>query len=1018
MKSVLIVAFCITIPCAMSAFGQQAAKTPPVATPADIEQFEKKVRPLLVDNCVACHSGDHPQGGLRFDPIDAAFKGGAHGSAIVPGDPDKSLMIQAVRRARGIAAMPPSNHLSPEQVAILTDWVQRGAPIPAKKSATVVTKGFPLAQRRQFWSYRPVKRPVVPVVKNRQVIFNPIDAFLQAKREANGLTVAPPTDKNTLIRRVTYDLTGLPPTPQEVNAFLADKSPNAYEKVVDRLLASPHYGERWARHWLDLTRYAESLGHEFDFSIFNAHHYRDYVIRSFNADVPYDQFIREHLAGDLMSSPRRDPTSGVNESLLATGFFFLGEGKHSPVDVRQEQSDRIDNQIDVLGKTFLAQTLACARCHDHKFDPIPTRDYYALYGILKSSRYQQAFTTPDSVFKVAKEAISEQKRSYDRVALAARWRDNLASLDDTQLLKTLQDPKVNDALSKANGTPIAPLTKWVPSGPAFTSLSAPGDLILSGSMLPALIARPAANSARLSRAFQGVLRSPTFTIDKDFLHLRLAGQGGRISVVVDNFMMIRDPLYGVLGQGVDNPSLQWRTIDLKTWKGHEAYIELADSSVPIPGTVDYPVLPKEAYQPGNTWISLTDAVLSDTANPAARSLYHPGAPSDIRKILTETLDRWAQDRTTSMDVTGLTWWNELLQARLLNLSPLAEVTARVAKIEASIPAPERALAICDGTGRDERIFVRGSHKTPGDVAPRLQLASLFTEAAPMPAIAGSGRRELAERIASPTHPLTARVMVNRLWKHHFGTGIVASTDDFGHMGEKPSHPELLDWLASEFVGQGWSLKKMNRLIVLSNAYRMKSAATDVAAEKKDPRNIYLHRMPVRRLEAEQVRDGLLAVSGRLDSTLYGPSVHPYLMGQDGRGYPPTGSLDGDGRRTIYQEVRRNFPSLFLMAFDFPTPFTTIGRRTVSNVPAQSLTLMNSDFVWQQSEVWADRMLKTQKDASIETKIRFLYETAFARPPSIAERDVIQAYLNGKNDRTTWTEICHALYNAKEFIYVF
>ncbi|MEI6431719.1 MAG: DUF1553 domain-containing protein, partial [bacterium] len=231
-------------------------------------------------------------------------------------------------------------------------------------------------------------------------------------------------------------------------------------------------------------------------------------------------------------------------------------------------------------------------------------------------------------------------------------------------------------------------------------------------------------------------------------------------------------------------------------------------------------------------------------------------------------------------------------------------------------------------------------------------------------------------------------------------------------------PELLDWLASEFVGQGWSLKKMNRLIVLSNAYRMKSAATDVAAEKKDPRNIYLHRMPVRRLEAEQVRDGLLVVSGRLDSTLYGPSVHPYLMGQDGRGYPPTGSLDGDGRRTIYQEVRRNFPSLFLMAFDFPTPFTTIGRRTVSNVPAQSLTLMNSDFVWQQSEVWADRMLKTQKDASIETKIRFLYETAFARPPSIAERDVIQAYLNGKNDRTTWTEICHALYNAKEFIYVF
>jgi hypothetical protein len=991
--------------------------TPLKSTPTvDSEFFEKNVRPILADNCVSCHSGTQPMGGLRFDPITEIQKGNAKGPVIIPGDPEKSRLLRAVRHLPGIASMPPDGKLTDEQIATLTEWVRQGAPLPAAQSpAKSAVAGFPLNERRQYWAYLPVKRPPVPVVKNKNVLRNPIDAFLQAKREASGIRPAPPADKRTLIRRVTYDLIGLPPTPAEVDTFLADSSPNAYEKVVDRLLASPHYGERWARHWLDLVRYAESLGHEFDFSIFNAYRYRDYVIRAFNEDLPYNQFVGEHLAGDLLPHPRRDPTTGINESLLATGFFWFGEGKHSPVDVRQEQADHIDNQIDVLGKTFLAQTISCARCHNHKFDPIPTRDYYALYGILKSSRYQQAIIDSPTVFDVPREKIRHEKKTLDCILLASQWLADLKALPDDRLTEVLSTL----ATVNMQGRSLAPFSDWKASGPAFSPLAQPGDLVFSAENTPELMARPTAHSALFSRRFEGVLRSPTFTLQNDYLHLRVAGKGGRVSLIIDNFMMIREPLYGALNQTFDDPTPHWRTIDVRRWKGQEAYIEVADSSVPNPGTTDTPVLPVKATQPNDTWISLYDALLSDIEEPRPQTSAPPWKNNEeARDAMNSTLQRWAQNQVTERDASALTAWNALLQAGLLDTSAFPPVTKKIAEIEATIPVPQRALAICEGTGRDEHVFVRGNPKTPGEDAPRLRLAVCFTENQMVPPSPGSGRLELANWITSPTHPLAARVMVNRLWKHHFGTGIVSTPDDFGHMGEKPSNPALLDWLASEFVRQGWSIKRMQRLMVLSDTYRMSSRATDPDAERKDPKNTLLHRMPVRRLEAEAVRDALLAVSGRLSGKMYGPSIHPYLDGQDGRGIPPTGPLDGDGRRTIYLEVRRNFPSLFLMAFDFPTPFTTIGRRTVSNVPTQSLTLMNSDFVWQQADVWAQRLQKASGNAPQESKIRMLYQMAYARPPRPEETVAILHYLNGHDDQSAWTDVCHALYNAKEFIYVF
>ncbi|GAB4466874.1 MAG: PSD1 and planctomycete cytochrome C domain-containing protein [Armatimonadaceae bacterium] len=997
--------------------GQQEAATAPPASSEEIAFFENKVRPVLAENCLSCHSGSQALAGLRLDDLSGLRGSGSKVAVVVPGKPEESRLIRAIRHDTGIAAMPPSGKLKPEQIAALTEWVRRGAVLPrVSPAAPKADSGFPLKERRQHWAYRPVQRPAIPKVQAASWVTNPVDAFLLAELEAQGLAPAPAADRRTLLRRVTFDLTGLPPTPAEMASFLADKSPDAYTKVVERLLASPAYGERWARHWLDLVRYGESLGHEFDFTIFNAYQYRDYVIRAFNADVPYNRMVQEHFAGDLLPDPRRNPKTGINESILGTGFFWLGEGKHSPVDIRQEQADRIDNMIDVVGKTFLAQTLACSRCHDHKFDPIPARDYYALYGILKSSRYQQAHVDAPETFAAPMQKMQAVHRSLNRAVLAGVWQANVASLPDDKVLAAA-NPK---APQGKPGKPIAPLATWRATGQAFAVPGKPGDLLLTGDpKKPALmlLARPTATSAALSRRLEGALRSPTFTIDSDFLHLRLAGQGSRIHIVVDNFLLIRDPICGPLFQSVNDPKVQWRTVDLRMWKGREAYIELSDSPVPNLAGIDAQELPAEAGKPNDHWLMLTDAVLSNDRQPPAQTMgLASQSASEVRAALRTALERWGQGQVTSADTAALETLNTLLRDGLLDVSPLSDTAARLAAIEATVPAPTRALAMCDGTGRDESVFVRGSHKTLGERTPRLQIATCFTETKPL-VPKGSGRLEFANMIVSPQHPLTARVMVNRIWKHHFGVGIVPTVDDFGWMGEKPSHPELLDWLASEFVRQGWSIKQMHRLIVHSAAYRMRSTASDPKAETKDPKNTLLHRANVRRLEAEAIRDSILTVSGRLDRTLYGPSVYSYVPERDGRGAPPQGPLDGNGRRTIYLSVRRNFLSPFLLAFDFPTPFTTIGRRTVSNVPAQALALMNGEFVRQQAQVWAERSLKDSPQFTPSQRVNTLYLQAFGRYPTDAERSALIGYLGNRNDATAWADICHALFNVKEFVYV-
>ncbi|CAN5898113.1 PSD1 and planctomycete cytochrome C domain-containing protein [soil metagenome] len=946
-----------------------------VADPGDraaLEAFEKTVRPILIDRCVSCHGPDEQKGGLRLDSRASALEiGGGSGPVVVPGNPADSLLIEAIGY-ESFVQMPPRSKLLDEEIEALTRWVETGAhwpEAPEGADADPDSPEFDLQARRDaHWSFQPVRRPPLPDVLDEDWPRNPIDHFLLARLESEGLRPAPEADRRTLLRRVSFSLTGLPPNPEEIERFLAVESPDAFEKVVDRLLDSPQYGERWARHWLDLVRFAETSGHEFDYDILSAWRYRDYVVRAFNDDLPFDEFVNEHVAGDLLADPRRHRTEGTNESILATAFLFLAEGTHSPVDVEEDMRDRIDNQIDVLGKAFLGLTVACARCHDHKFDPISTADYYALAGYLQSTRHQYAPIDPPG-------------RIERRVAELETIQSEIARhlLEAGQLTADRPTRPEDSNATLFEDFDGAEYQGWYASGHAFgTGPTRNGEMLIrSGEGGPKLVplAPGWAHSGRISDRLVGVLRSPNFKIERPYFHYWAAGRGGRINVVVDTFAKIRSPIYGGLTVCVDQEDRPgWVTQDVRMWVGHHAYIELGDG-----GTADY-TTGSSALLPGDGYLALDSIWFSDDRQPPSVA---GGKP----------------------------------QGEAIEPSPeLADRVERFLRIEAEIPEPTLALAAADGSGREVPVHIRGSPRSLGEVVPRRFLKALDDEPPPAPA-ESSGRLDLARRIADPSNPLTARVLVNRLWQHHFGRGLVGSPDDFGAMGQPPSHPELLDWLADEFVQGGWSIKRMHRLILSSNAYRMASSPCP-EADAIDPTNALLHRQNLRRLEAEAIRDAILTVSGRLDPTLGGPSVPPHLTPfMEGRGRPQeSGPLDGNGRRSLYISIRRNFLPPMFLAFDFPPPASAMGRRNVSNVPAQALMLLNDPFIVEQASLWADRVLdEAGPRASPPEIIEILYAHAFGRPPTNVEIERALAFLQDRPD--AWADYCHVLLNVKEFLYV-
>jgi len=1040
-------------------------------TAEQLEFFERKVRPVLVERCYSCHSAEAKKlkGELHLDSRAGFLKGGESGHpSLVVGDPGKSRLIEAIAYENQDLQMPPKGRLSPEAIADLTEWVKLGAPWPKEAApqttSTSTKKGtFDLKQRRsQHWAWRPLQRPPQPAVRQTDWPRQPTDRFLLASLESAGLKPAPPTSRATLLRRLYFDLIGLPPDPRELAAFEADTDPDAVGTVVDQLLSSPRFGERWARHWLDLVRFSETLAHEFDYPRHNAWRYRDYVIRALNTDVPYDTFVREHIAGDLMVQPRFNLEDGANESLIGTGFWWFGQQTHSPVDVQVHQAEFIDNQIDVVTKTFLGLTVACARCHDHKFDAISTRDFYSLYGVLSSSRYAQRAIDPATNRTVAVLALHELKAQL-KPHLADAW------IDATALLPTrLSERATNAAVKRLRETfPLThhvsvaavPLASpaparsteftgdlppgWTVDGDAFEDCAVrPGDLIIgtSGQPLARWITEPGWNSARFSPRLTGSLRSPTEVISNRYVHLRCSGRDSRFNIVIANFTIIQAPIYGDLRRVLDHDEPRWITVDVGRWQGLRAYLEFCDLPTGDPGGGG-----RAGYGP-NGWVGLNQVVWSDQAQP-------PGANLAAGPASAEPMDAWAHrvqqqaraallswrqatSNPSADDATGFRLLDHLIALGLLEPAPgttpqFAGLLERYQKLAASFPEPRLVPAMTDGTPLDERVFVRGNPRTLGEPVPRRFLEALGGDEQE-PFHEGSGRMEFADRLLDPSNPLPARVLVNRVWLHLFGRGLVPTPDDFGALGQPPSHPELLDWLADWFRNEGdWSTKKLIRLLATSQAYSMASVDSDPRASEIDPENILLHRMNVRRMEGEIIRDSLLKLSGRLDTTQYGPSVPTHLTDfMEGRGRPGvSGPRDGAGRRSIYLEVRNNFLSPMMRTFDTPVPFTTVGRRTLSNVPAQSLILMNDPFVLDQARLWAEQTLAQGKSLEPADRIIRLYESAYGRRPTADELSAATAFLKIQADALgfnstapipevqVWTDLCHALLNVKDFIYI-
>ncbi len=982
---------------------------------ADNEHFEKKIRPILVEHCHECHSEKKVKGELRLDRKILALKGGESGKVIIPNKPEDSLLIKAIKY-EGELKMPPRKKLSAEHITLLTDWVKNGAAWPDDGGTDVVEVGGPHKVTDKNWAFQKMQKPQVPQSEaGTKAGFgtNPIDAFLWKTWQEKKLTPARLTDKRTLIRRMTYDLTGLPPTPDDVEKFVMDTDANAYEKLIDRLLASPRYGERQARHWMDLARYAETQGHEFDFEMFEAWRYRDYLIRAFNTDVPYPQLIREHVAGDLLEQPRRNPLDQSNESIQGTAFWYLGEAKHSPVDVRREQSDLVDNQIDVFAKTFLGLTVSCARCHDHKFDPIAQKDYYALYGILSNTRYDRAIIDDPDTRAKTRTHLVQARNDWEKLTRSAWGEVLLKNLENEEYRKrTLpnfpeivkQTKAMNENFTKwRERTKATPLGRgeWFLSGDAFESklstLSPRSDKL-------GITSNTLADSTRIAGKLFGNARSETFVIDGDHIWFKVRGTG-RVRLILEGFQLIQDPIYGGIAFNNGNPESSWRVMRVSMWKGRNAYIELIDDQ--------------------NNGIALDDCYQAN-GNEAPPSL----PAYEVKEGDTEAslFDRWKEQVTLWKDGKPAKVSPELLNHLLTMLGKDApketddQQKAKTAwtKLQNEVTHPRRTIATHEGNGYDEPLFIRGNHNSTGPKVARQFLLMGTPSTAPK---SGSGRRELVEWLNDSENTFVSRVMVNRIWKQHFGEGIVKSVDDFGIQGETPTHPELLDWLAREFQKTG-SIKGLHKQILMSSAYQL-SSTPDAKNGETDPQNKYVHSQNLKRLEAEAIRDGLLSISGRIDLKEYGPGVMPYLTSHDiGRGRPGgSGPLDGAGRRSIYLQVRRNFLNSFFVAFDYPTPFTTIGKRGSTNVPAQALAMLNNPFVQQQAEVWAKKILALPMKTDAQ-RIEKMYLEAFSRPPTENEAALALKFIESQQAETpkadplrTWADLAHVLINTKEFIFI-
>jgi hypothetical protein len=1349
--------------------------------------FEKKIRPVLIEHCYECHnSTKNADGGLALDQRDTLLQGGDGGAIIVPGNAAGSRLLAILRHEVEGLKMPEGGaKLNETVIADFEKWIATGAPDPrdhppTEEELTQATSWETVfAKRTQWWSLQPVRRIEPPVVKNPTWSEHPIDRFVLAKMDEYGLQPTTRADKRTLLRRATFALTGLPPTPDEIHAFLADESPHAFEAVVDRLLDSPQFGERWARHWMDLVRYCESHGSQGDPELLNAYLYRDYLIRAFNDDVPYDQLVREHLAGDLLPEPRWNANENFNESAIGPAHLRMVELGYVPVDALDDQVKVVDNQIDVYSKTFLGLTVSCARCHNHKFDAISQEDFYALYGIFASSRPGEVLIDSAEHLNKNRVELSQLKQTI-RDGLATAWLDAAAAIPDRLRDQTrraaqvatlaVRSTRLRDEIAAIevparatvlknrgqNGNGVLPtpdarwsfegdardsvgnhhgellsgavirdgrlildgvaanmrtvplefdihektLEAWVtlgnldqagggvigldtPEGRFFDSIvfgelkprhwlagsdffnrtrepggpeekarsdelihvaivygndnhitlyrngvpygtsyqqgtlrpfrkaqsrflfgqrlsdinpplageveearvyrraltadevahsfqagpegvtgaelaevlmpeqrerldalraeqrqvlqeladcqSPSGDpwtavfsdattnntnplhvwhqFTKDGAELPAevlrerwsklaefwrtemtarrefnqtrfkplwdlrdeeqrewfrsgtgLVSTGVANIERaadspqpeqngefsveadgdhifrgihpagifthgISRRHPGVLQSPRFLIETNSISVRALGQNSMVRLVIENYPIGNGGIFPATRLASDE--LSWVRLDTEYRKGSHAYFEFITDSVE---RAHFGVAQIVASDQGELPREMTAPIVSLLQDIA------PTSSDELALRYSDRLQRairaWHSRSLNEDDTAFLNFFlrRDLLPTSLVSLPQLRESVERYRQLEREIPIPRRAPGVLEAAAFDQPLFERGQLTRPAHTVPRRGLSFLSdTPLAPRPfATKQSGRLQLAEQTASTRNPLTSRVMVNRLWHHLFGRGIVGTVDNFGRLGEQPTHPELLDYLAWRFAHEDqWSIKKMLRLLITSQTWQQASLTSD-AAREIDPANEWLSHMPVRRLEAEAVRDAILATAGQLDTKMYGPGVNVYFVNKTEGGGPP-GPLDGDRRRSIYQRIRRNSFNPFLEVFDAPKPTTTRGRRDVTNVPAQSLTMLNDPFVIEQSAKWASTLIA--HGATMKQRVQQMFVLALGREPNADELQASLDYLSElasehgvaavdvTSSAAVWQDFAQSLFCLKEFVYV-
>ncbi|GAB4151965.1 MAG: PSD1 and planctomycete cytochrome C domain-containing protein [Planctomycetaceae bacterium] len=816
--------------------------------PKGIAFFEKKIRPVLVKHCYQCHSttGKKPKGGLLLDTREGTRKGGETGHAVVPGNVKESLLIAAIQHTGDVSEMPPKQKLPDDVIADFVRWVKMGAPDPRVKKSSLVKRKINFAEARKFWAFVPPKLHDIPKVKQATWPKTPIDQFLLSRMESNGLKPVGDASRESLIRRATFDLTGLPPTPAEIRAFVNDTSPKAFEKVIDRLLASKQFGERWGRHWLDVVRFAESTGKERNYLYPFAWRYRNYVIDSFNANKPYDQFVREQIAGDLL--PAKNDTVR-DEQIIATGFLAFGPKSLNERNRLKFQMDEVDDQIDVTGRAILGMTIACARCHDHKFDPIPTTDYYALAGIFRSTQVISGVKGRRGVRNGGNTAGIPLRGGPD----AAKYREHERKLTSLQ--------------------------------------------------------------ARLQKARQELVK----------LERR--------------------------EQKNERNGKQRRKKRNKKNRRKNA------NQLPV--------------------ISPNDSLAMKAAKRRVRLMM-----TDLRKLRTNA------------------------------------------------PAPRVAMGVKEAANAfDSRVFIKGEVNDQGKVVPRGFVTVVHVEKAPAISGSTSGRLELAKWLTDESNPLTARVMVNRIWAHLFGRGIVGTVDNFGQLGERPSHPQLLDYLAIQFMKSGWNVKATIKSIMLSRAYGL-ATSHDPANYTTDPGNRFIWRSSRRRLDAESIRDAILAVSGQLDLTRPESSPVQKLNGEIGR-QVSVGSLQNNLTcRSVYLPILRQAMPVMLKVFDVADPSLIVGQRDVTTVPTQALFMMNSPFVMKQAELTA-RKLFNNRSMNDGQRVELAYQLMVSRSPSPAEKARVLKFINqhreqlGKSvspgseeDLVGWTSFCQALFASAEFRYLY